>query len=274
MPDSAARYAACVDAFEAQQARTKALAGDRWASRAAAFRLDPHRELEPNTAAIAAHVQPDDVVVDVGGGAGRVGLPLALRSREVVNVEPSAGMRAEFEASAREAQIGNARCLDASWPGGAAGLKADVVTLANVTYFVRDIVPFVQALNDCARRRVVVGVWSVPPPNHAASLFELLHGEPQAPVPSHRELLQVLWDLGLLPDVQLLPDGFRGARERPPTRDEAVRFALERANAQDLPGAAAKVEAHFDELFAETPQGFVPKWMPPTREMLITWATA
>jgi hypothetical protein len=270
---SAEDYAALVDAWQAQGGRVASPTGDRWAARAAAFRLEPRRELEANTAAIVALVDPNDSVVDIGGGAGRVGLPVALRCRDLLNIEPSAGMRQEFEASASEAGVQNARCLAGSWPEGAAGIEADVIMLANVTYFVRDIVPFIEALQRAARRRAIIGVWSVPPPNHTASLFELLHNEPQALAPTHRDLLPVLWDLGILPDVQVLPDPFRGARERPPTHEEAVLFALERGSANQVPGAASVVETHFDELFAVSPQGFVPKWQPAVREMLITWTT-
>ena len=266
---SAIAYAARVDAYHSQAARTSSPTTDRWASRAANFRLDPRRTLEANTAAVAALVEPDDVVVDVGGGAGRIGLPLALRSREVLNIEPSAGMREQFDASARDAGITNVRCIPGAWPDTAAGIAADVVIVANVTYFVRDIVPFVEALKHVARKRVIIAVWSSPPPNHTAALFELLHGEPQVHVPTHRELLAVIWDLGILPDVRVLPDTFRGARERPPTRAEAIRYAVERGSAEQIPRAAEIVEAHFDQLFTASPGGFLPAWVPPAREILI-----
>lgn len=58
------------------------------------LRTDARRSLEPNLAIIASYIEPDDVIVDVGGGAGRYSLPLALRCREVINVDPSAGMLA------------------------------------------------------------------------------------------------------------------------------------------------------------------------------------
>ncbi|MEO6398870.1 MAG: class I SAM-dependent methyltransferase, partial [Tepidiformaceae bacterium] len=256
-----------------QNARLAPPRSDRWASRAAMFRLDPRRQLEANTAAVAAFVGPDDLVVDVGGGAGRVSLPLALSCAGVVNVEPSAGMRTEFDASAAEAGITNARCIDADWPGGAQGIEGDLVLVANVTYFVRDIVPFVSALSAAARKRVIISVWSVPPPNDAASLFEMVHGERQAPVPNHRDLLPVLWDLGILPEVRVLPDDFRSARMPPPTVDDAVKLALEAASAQNAPGAEAKIRENFDDLYAPSPEGFVPRWRRPNREMLITWQT-
>jgi hypothetical protein len=271
---AAESYAALVDASNAQSARFAPERPDRWAARAAYFRLDPRRELDANTTAVAAFIEPGDVLVDVGGGAGRISLPIALHCREVINVEPSAGMREQFDASAVEAGITNARCVAADWPAAGLAIAGDVALVANVTYFVRDIVPFIEALNRAARRLVIVSVWSVPPPNHAASLFELLYGERQLRVPTHRELLPVLWDLGILPDVRVLPDPFRGVRQRPPTREAAVAFALQAANAEQLSGATAKVEAHFDELFANSAEGFTPRWTPDVREMLITWRPA
>ena len=64
---------------------------------------------------IASYVQPDDVVIDVGGGAGRISLPVALRCREVVNVEPSIAMGAGFRANADQAGISNARLVEGDW---------------------------------------------------------------------------------------------------------------------------------------------------------------
>ncbi len=273
-PDSAARYAARVDAYNAQQGRTAPPVDDRWAAMAANFRLDPRRALEPNLVALAGYVEPGDTLIDVGGGAGRISLPLALSCREVINVEPSAGMRREFDASAQEAGITNARAVSAGWPDGAESVTGDVSIVANVTYFVREIVPFIEALNARTRRRVIISVWSVPPPNQGGRLFELIHGEPFEGVPTHRDLLPVLWDLGLLPEIRVLPDPFRFGRDRPPTREAAVQYALTRSGAQAKEGAAAVVEAHFDELFSEAGEGFLPQWAPPAREMLITWLTS
>ena len=99
MPSPAEEYAALQDAVQEQQLRLFGpMPADIWTGQSAAqFRFDPHRELGPNLAALASYVMPDDVVVDVGGGAGRVSLPLALRCREVLTVEPSEGMAAEYE---------------------------------------------------------------------------------------------------------------------------------------------------------------------------------
>lgn len=270
---AADEYRGRIEAVNAQQAR---LAGERfegalWDRRASTFRMDPRRALDRNLEAVASYVEPNDVLVDVGGGAGRMCLPLALRCREVINVEPSRGMGEQFLASAADAGITNARLVQAGWME-AEEVEGDVVMVFNVTYFIAEIVPFIEKLIAAARRRVIIGVWSVPPPNADAALFRLIRGEDQLPVPGHRELLAVLWELGILPDVRVLPEPrLRGPFPR--TREEAVRAWAGQYPSRERERAAAIIEANFQALFESTPEGFRPAGREDSREMLITWAT-
>ena len=272
---AADRYAAMVNAVNAQRARVQGTwAGDDYWSGpvARSFRFDPLRILDANLAVIASYVEPWDVLLDIGGGAGRVSLPLARRCREVVNVEPSPGMGQEFMESAAEAGITNAGLVFARWPE-AEGLKGDVTFSADVTYFVADIVPFIQGLEDASRRRVILNMWSQPPPNRRAQTFALVNGEDQEPSPGHTHLLPVLWEMGILPDIRVMPLLPWWERYEISTRDEAVEVALEGSwlKPEDLGHARGVIESHFDELFAATAQGFRPLWHPAMRELLITW---
>lgn len=270
---AAERYRALVEAAVAQRERLRAPDGSkRWDRRAASFRLDPRREIDANLAALAAHVGPDDTLLDVGGGAGRVSLPIALRCREVINFDPSPGMRREFQESAAEAGITNARALSGSWPEDAGGVQADVVIAVNVIYFAADVVAFVEAMERAARKRVVIAGWSVPPPSHGARLYDLVYGEPLAPAPTYRELLPVLWEMGILPNVQVLPDQFP-SRGRADTREGAIAMLLEVVDRPSDDRAAAIFEAHFDELFEPLAGGgFRSLWRPDPRELLVHWA--
>ncbi len=270
-------YAHRLDAVDAQNTRIygPAPAGDAWAGPAARqFRFDPHRILDHNLAFIASYVRPDDVVLDVGGGAGRVGLPLALRCRQVVNVELSPGMAAEFESLAQEAGITNARLVPSSLLE-AEGTRGDISFTADVTYFVRDITPFIRRLEAAASRRVMITVWSEPPPNRRAKLFRLVYGEEQEVLPGHRQLLPVLWDMGILPEIQVMPELPWWENQTPPTREEAVQMILEDRwlKPEDRGRARLLIESHFEELFAPGPAGFLPQWRSDMRELLITWET-
>jgi hypothetical protein len=276
MPSAAEEYAAMLDAVEEQQLR---LFGPRpadiWTGQSAAqFRFDPRRELDANLAALASYVMPDDVVVDVGGGAGRVSLPLALRCREVLTIEPSAGMAAEYEGSKQDAGIANARLA----PMGlmdAEGIEGDVAVTCDVTYFIRDIAPFIEKMQSVARRRVMLTVWSDPPPNRGAGLFRRVYGEPLSPMPGHRELLPALWDMGILPDVRVLPDPTWWEDWHYPTREKAIESVIfGRWSREDVRDRARGIfEEQFNELFAPEGDGYRAMWRQPMRELLITWET-
>lgn len=184
-------------------------------------------------------------------------------------------MGAEFTASAKEAGIHNVQLIQASWPSNVA-VHGDVALVCHVTYFVRDLVPFIEALQNAASRRVIISVASVPPPNQGARLFELLNGEPLAPVPGHRELLPVLWEMGLLPEVTLVPPGDVGLPRAAasPTREEAIKSVMQQRSdlsPQEVARRQALIEAHFNELFVETAAGFVSASSRGVRQMLITW---
>src|SRR4029453_14284349 len=345
---AAETYAARIDAVRAQRVRLHGAQppDDPWAGPVARrFRADPHRPLDANLAVLASYIQPEDVFLDVGGGAGRVSrpapppprtppraglasyiqpedvfldvgggagrvaLPLALRCREVITVDASPGMGAEFTAVAAEAGISNARFVHANWLE-AVGFQGDVALTSNVTYFVREIVPFIEKLASAARRRVMITVWSVANPNQNAAIFRLVYGEDPVGVPGYRELLPVLWEMDILPDVHVLPGvpmvpgGNMGAR-LPQTPEDAVQLGLQgqwlgrqdhararrlieercsalvAASSAGLGGrglgrtnharARRLIEERFSELFAPSPEGFRPLWRQEAREMLITW---
>ncbi len=276
MPSAAENYAAFQDAVQEQQLRLFGpMPADIWTGQSAAqFRFDPRRELDSNLAAMASCIEPGDVVVDVGGGAGRLSLPLALRCREVLTVEPSAGMAAEYEGSRQEAGITNARLLPANWMDDH-GIEGDVLLTCDVTYFVRDIVPFVEKMQSAARRRVMIVVWSEPPPNRGADLFRRVYGEPLAPMPGHRELLPALWDMNILPDVQILPDPTWWEDWNYATREEAIESVIfGRWSREGIRDQARQIfDEQFGELFTPEGDGYRAIWRKPMRELLITWET-
>ena len=270
-------YAAQHDAVEAQRIRLygSQRQEDPWGGATAkVFRFDPRREFDANLEIIVSYVEPGDVFVDVGGGAGRVSLPMSLRCQYVVCVDSSPGMGLEFDTLASEAGLTNARRIQSDWLEAVA-VEGDLVFTSDVTYFVRNIEDFINKLQVSARRRVMIAIWSEPPPNRSAQIFRLVYGEEQAKLPGYRQLLAVLWDMGLLPDVRVLPDPPWWETVVMRTREEAVEQASTGRwlKQEDRDKAQRIIEWNFDELFTHSSAGFSPNWRPDMREMLITWET-
>jgi len=282
---AAERYADRVDAVLAQRTRLRGPEppGDLFAglpSDSALMKADPRRPLDANLQIIAAYLEPDDVVIDIGGGAGRMSLPLALRCREVVNLEPSPAMRAGFKANAGGAGISNARVVEGDWRA-IERLVGTVALVNHVTYLTHEIVPFIETLQRRGRRRVLITVNSPPPTSWQQFLFGLVHGEAEEVAPGHVELVNVLWGLGILPDIRVLPLHTGRPIVSAPTREAAVAGAITRFAGDQWTFWPLRPElehrlrsildTRFDELFAHGPEGFSPRWITPGREILITW---
>ena len=267
-------YAAHLDAVQSQNSRIygPSSGDDPWGAAARQFRFDPRRELDRNMLVIASYVQPDDIVADVGGGAGRVGLPLALQCKEVLNIEPSPGMGAEFETLVREANISNGRLIPSSF-AEVQELTSDIVITADVTYFVRDIVAFIRKLEATASRRVMITIWSAPPPDRSADFFAIVYGEKQAVLPGLSQLMPVLSDMGIYPDVHVMPANPWWEDQPISIKSDAVDMLLmdRVTKPEDRAHVRLLIEDNFDRLFSIGEKGFVPIWRLDMRELLITW---
>ena len=140
---------------------------------------------------------PTGTVLDVGSGAGAACLPLAPRAEVVTAVdgdERMLGLRSE-----RASAIGvDLRTVAGRWPDVAAQLPpADVVTCHHVVYNVPDIEPFLVALDNHARRRVVIESTTVHPLTSLSPLWLRFHGLTRPTGPTAADLLAILSEMGL-----------------------------------------------------------------------------
>ena len=128
------------------RAPPRVAADDLYAPVTTLFVADPRRTGEPALDALLAMARADETWLDIGAGAGRYALPLALRVREVIAVEPSAGMRRALRTGMAEHGIGNVRVVPGTWPEALDELgdlpAVDMALIAHVGYDIESIGPF------------------------------------------------------------------------------------------------------------------------------------
>jgi hypothetical protein len=170
--------------------------GDFYAPVSALFVADPRRTGEPVLEVLQALARPDSTWLDIGAGAGRYSLPLALRVRQVIAVEPSAGMRRALRTGLDEHGLDNVRVVPGTWPEALEELGpppvADVALIAHVGYDIEQIGPFLDAMEAAARQRCVAVMTDRSPGAVADPFWPLVHGEERVPLPAMPDLLDLL----------------------------------------------------------------------------------
>lgn len=197
------------DDERAQAERLPAPAGalpDCWAGQAARFAAAAERSQQPDAfmRMVLPQLRPTDRVLDIGAGSGRYVHQLAAAAAEVLALEPSPAMRAQLERRLAERPAPNVRVIAAGWP--AADLPAcDLAIAAHVLYAVREIEPFLRAMDAGARRGCFLLLALRHPSSFISPFWQRAHGEPRLPLPGALECLSALYQLGIPAQLALVP---------------------------------------------------------------------
>jgi len=222
---------------------------------------------DPLLLRLRAAVGPADMVLDVGAGTGRYALPLAGLARRVVAVEPSPAMRRHLEDRIAAAGIGNITVTAAAWPDAEVA-PAEVTVCAHVVYGVREIAPFLRALDHHTTRLVLIAIRVDQHPGLLA-LARDLFGEERVRQPALLDLYNALAEIGIAADVQITPasSGFRFA-------DHEAAFAHYRDRLRLPPDGptAERLRAILAERLLREEDGHWRWPEPPPRNAIVSWA--
>jgi SAM-dependent methyltransferase len=218
-------WGARVRAHHEQTARVRETpeGGDFYAPVSRMFIADPRRTDDDVLDHLLPLARADDTWLDVGAGAGRYALPLALRVRRVIALDPSAGMLAALREQAAEHGIANVATIEGRWPPEAADgppPTADAALIANLGYDVEAIGPFLDALEAAAARLCVAILADRQPSTPAHAFWPPVHGEERATLPALDDFLALLRARGREPREVRVPRPARGFA----TRDDLVRW--------------------------------------------------
>jgi SAM-dependent methyltransferase len=149
-------------------------------------------------------------VLDIGSGPGTLAIPLSPLVKEITAVEPGAGMVEILRKHAERESLRNITSIQKTWEE--IDLSSDLstpfdVVIASLSLTMYDIREALQKM-DAASSGSVHLFWFVDMPfweRMYADLWEPLHGSPYHAGPKTDCLFGVLYQMGIYPDVTMLP---------------------------------------------------------------------
>jgi SAM-dependent methyltransferase len=250
--------------------------GDFYATTTGLFQADPRRpDAEDATlAALRGLVGPGETWLDIGAGAGRYAMPLALAvgpAGQVIAVETSAAMLAALRDGLVQHDIGNDRIVDGRWPLGEGVLPVpagDVALIAHVGYDIEAIGPFLEAMERAARREYLAVLMERSPASLAEAFWPPIHGEPRIALPALPAFVDLLHARGRGPSVELV----ESSRRRWASRTEVEAFIRRQTWVATGSTKDRRMLALLDEWLVETADGGVELTVAePLRIGLVAW---
>ena len=232
--------------------------------------LDPFRTDDPVVNALFAIVSEDTEVLDIGGGSGRLAMPLATRAKQVTVVEPSDDSVELLNARVEEAGITGITVINEPWED-VHDAMADIVLCSLVLHHVADAAPFVTKLQKHARERVVIVEMMETPGATEIPFYKRVYGSAPTPLPGLPKVLELLWALEIFPDVTMISPETAVLET---DRDGALEHLRRRLGVEEGSEEDKRLRAAADDLLVDTPEGLTVRGVAPRRSAIISWMPA
>jgi CTP:molybdopterin cytidylyltransferase MocA/SAM-dependent methyltransferase len=239
------------------------------------FRADPRRTDEPVLDALLRLVEPGETWLDIGAGAGRYALPVALAlapsGGRVIALDASSGMLDALLELQSEHGVTDVEVVETRWPPDPSTLgrfDSDVALIAHVGYDIEAIGPFVRAMEAVARRLCVAVLMERQPSSIADACWPPVHGEERVPLPALADFVELLRARGHDPDVEML----ERAPRRFASRDELAGFLRRQLWVEPASAADRRFVTALDRLIVgDAESGFGLRDQRPLPIGVVTW---
>lgn len=181
--------------------------GARWDQRAKEFNQRVMRHKEKAQSQVASlGLSPEETVLDVGAGTGRLSIPMAKIAKSVTALDQSGGMLACLKENMDAEGIANINIIQKSWQDvGADEIPQHDVVLSSNSLGVYDLEAALSKMNSIARRGVYIFTFADRRRDDGFRKFmKPEHGRKAHHSPDYLMIYNLLADMGIYADVKIV----------------------------------------------------------------------
>ncbi len=159
-------------------------------------------------------------VLDVGCGGGMATFALVPQVRRGVGVDHQVEMLSMYSRNGVRFGV-EVESIEGFWPEVAPeGLVCDIAVAHHVVYNVPNVVPFLRAMNDHARHRVVLELPTAHPLSNMSAAWQHFWGLERPSSPSQLDLMEVVGEMGFTARLE----EWHGSKRVEPELDQAAQY--------------------------------------------------
>jgi SAM-dependent methyltransferase len=183
-----------------------------WADREAAKEFFHHalhsQAARERAADICAMLPPGARALDIGAGPGNIAIPVAKIASRVTAVEPAPGMAAVLREQIALENLDNIHLIHKKWDDVDTEELEPPYDLAFASFSMGmiDLKASIEKMMEVTLGTIAI-FWHAgiqPWDQEAMELWPLLHGKPYYPVPESNIIFNLLYSMGIYPDVKTL----------------------------------------------------------------------
>ena len=151
---------------------------------------------DPSLSFLLSNLLPQSSVLDLGGGAGRLSIPLAQNNYSVTIIDSSKAMIRAADKHANHLKLNKVKTFHSTWEEYK-NEHFDHIICAHVMYGVFNIKNFILKMLSSVNSDVIIIMYDHSPQSHLADIWELYYSEKRINLPGITELENVITELNL-----------------------------------------------------------------------------
>tara|TARA_B100000945_G_scaffold169311_1_gene135808 strand:- start:817 stop:1632 length:816 start_codon:yes stop_codon:yes gene_type:complete len=151
---------------------------------------------DPTLSFLQTHLTPKSSILDLGGGAGRLSIPLAQKNYLITIVDSSKAMIHAAQQHSKYLNLKNVSTSHSEWQNFE-DKKFDHIICSHVLYGISNIKEFILKIQSSINKSAIIIMYDKSPQSHLEEIWELYYSEPRINLPGMSDLKKVINQLNI-----------------------------------------------------------------------------